>query len=92
MVVVARDDDDLATRPESGREVPERRLGRRERIAHRPLAKLEHVAEQDQPLHPRQRLPQRRPELRAAEKIAFRTRPEVEVGDDQRAQLRLRAD
>jgi hypothetical protein len=56
MVVIARDDDDLAARPESGREVPEHAFRRPERVARRPVAKLEQIAEQHQAIDLRQRV------------------------------------
>ncbi len=81
MVVVAGDDDQLAA-GEGRAELGDHRLGDLEHLRERPIAKLEHVAEQHQAVDAGDRLDQPRPESLAAQEVRAAAEPEMEVGDD----------
>jgi hypothetical protein len=51
------------------------------------MAQLQHVAEQNQPLGSFERVEERRPQVRAAQQVDAILRAEVEVADDEGAQL-----
>ncbi len=53
-----------------------------EHLGQRPIAKLEHVAEQDQAVDPGDRLDQPRSKPLAAQEVGAAAEPEMEVGDD----------
>ena len=88
VVVVAGDDHQLGIAERPG-ELRER--GRRgvERLAQRPVAQLEHVAEQDEPVDPVDRLEQPGPKRLAAHQIGAAGQPEVEIGNDRGAHARI---
>ena len=56
--MVSGDDHDLAARSQRGADLAENRRGGGDRIAHRALTQLDHVAEQDQPVDAAQRVQQ----------------------------------
>jgi hypothetical protein len=89
VVVVAGDDHDLSLGAQRLRDPAQQRLGRTERAVKRPVAQLQRVAEQDQPIDVRERGQQRRLGTVAPEDIAARARPQVQVGDDERPQRRV---
>ena len=72
VVVVARHDHDLAALAERGADRPQHRLGRRERIARRPVTELDHVAEQHQAIDAVERREQRARGPSRAQHIAAR--------------------
>jgi hypothetical protein len=76
---------------ERGAESLEERPRVRERVAQRPLAQLDGVAEQDDPLDPVERLEQRRAQLLAPQQVVARASAEVEIGDDERGSQGARA-
>ena len=84
VVVVARDHDHLASR-ERLAERRQRRGRAVEHLAQRAVAKLEHVAEQDQPVGAGELGAQTLAESLAAQQIGAAAEPEMEVGDDRRA-------
>ena len=86
MIMVAGNEHHLGLRAERGAEVPQRGLGRSERISHRPVPKLDHVTEQHQPVNSRQRFQQGLPRNSTAKQIDATARAEVQVRDDQRPQ------
>ena len=82
VVVVAGDDQNLGVAGGLG-QVREERGGELERLAQRPVAQLDDVAEQDHSVGSLGRLEQRRSEALAAQQVVVGARAEVQVGDDQ---------
>ena len=83
MVMVAGDDDDLA----AGHRLAQRRhhgLGRRQRLYQRPVAQLEHIAEQNQAFAAIERRQQSRADVLAANHVGAAAEAEVQIGDDRR--------
>ena len=83
MVVVAGGEDQLAPRQRPA-DVLEHGAGDGHRLAHGPVTKLEHVAEQDEAIDAVEALDQRRPQPLAAEDVDARVAAQVQIGDDQR--------
>jgi hypothetical protein len=78
VVVVARHEHDLATRHRLA-EILEHRPSGGERLAHRAMAELEHVAEQHQALDVPQSLEQRRSQRGAPQHVGAREAAEMQV-------------
>ncbi len=85
--MIARHDHHLAASAEGRSDRSQDVLRRGERLAQRPLPKLDHVTEQHQPVVSRQRLDQRCARRRLTEDIGAAAHTEMQVGDDQRAQV-----
>ena len=84
VVVVARDDHELAVRAERLAEVAEDGRGQLRDVALGPVAQLDAVAEDHEPVGLAHRLEQRLPQLRPAEEVRMLGRADVQVGDDDR--------
>ena len=84
VIVVAGQHEDLPAGSERAAGVGEERGGQRAHVALRRLAQLDRVAEHDEPVDALQRVEQRGAQLRAAQDVGLRRRPEVQVGDHQR--------
>jgi hypothetical protein len=91
VIVVAGHDRNLGAGRQRAGQIGAEPLRRPQRVAHRTLAQLEHIAEQDETIDPLQRSQQSRPRLLTTQQIKSGERPQMEVGDDQRTQLRPRA-
>ena len=70
-------------------ELRQRGRGGVERLAQRPVAQLEHVAEQDEPVDALDRLEQPGPKRLAAQQIGAAAKPEVEIRNDRGAHARI---
>jgi hypothetical protein len=80
MVVVAGDDHNFPLGTERLGQRAQDRPGLGQRVTHRALAQLEHVAEQYEPVDPvRERLQQWRARLGLAQDIPPRAHPQVQV-------------
>ena len=88
VVVVARDDHELAARHGAG-ERADRRGRDLQNLRERAVAKLEHVAEQHQPLCALEVLAQHGAEALAAQQVGAAAQPQVQVGDHRRAHGRI---
>ncbi len=82
VVVVARDDQHLGLPGGFGERGEERRR-QRQCVGQRPVAQLDHVAEQDHAVGARGRLEQRPAKALVAQQVAVGAGAEVEVGGDQ---------
>src|SRR5213079_986537 len=90
MVVVAGDDDDLAV-ADGSPDPLEDRLGELDDPPERPIAELEDVAEQNDPIGAREEALQSLAEGRPSQQIRVAGGAEVEVGDDDRSHRRILA-
>jgi hypothetical protein len=87
MVVIACRDDQFA--PVQGTpHLFEERSGRSHRLAHRPVAQLEHIAQENDPVDPVQRRQQRLAQLCPAQQIGGRVGSQMQVGEEQRRHCR----
>jgi hypothetical protein len=84
VVVVARDEHDLLG-PQRLAERREDGLRRGERVAHRPVAQLERIAQQHEPVRAGDRLLQRGERAGTPQGVRVRRCPEVQVADDEGA-------
>ena len=82
VVVVARGDDELALRAERLAEVAEHRLGQRGDVALGPVAQLDPVAEDHEPVRGAHGVQQRGAKLGPAQEVRVLGGAEVQVGDD----------
>jgi hypothetical protein len=85
VVVVAGHEDDLRTVGQRGADRAHDRLGAGERIARGPVAQLERVAEQDEPVDARQPGGQQLERRGPSEHVGAAAHADVQVGDDERA-------
>ena len=86
MVVVSRDQDHLIPWAKRLPDLAQDGLGRVQHLVHRALPELEHVPEQYEALEALKRLQQRRSRSGLSQDVAFSSRAEMQVGDDQRSQ------
>jgi hypothetical protein len=85
LVVVVAGDEDHAGRAHGVGEIVEEGAGDLERLAERPVAELDHVAEQHDLVGTLHLAQEDLPEARAADEIAVESGGEMEVGYDERA-------
>ena len=88
--MVAGDDDDLALGTERGADLAQHGRGRAQRVADRSVAQLEHVPEEDQAVTFAHMFQQRRALGIPPQHVLAPAGPQVQVGDDQRAQRSTR--
>jgi hypothetical protein len=81
--VVACNDDHLPVRSQGRPQPAEHGLGAHEHLGQRPVAKLEDVAQEDQPVALGDRLGERRLRPGAAQDVDLGAGTEMQVGDDQ---------